>query len=242
MTKNKSPSTDKQYIGDFETMLVHDFETDKCKINKKNTKTFKSLAQAHAQGFKNCSDCIREKKVFHVPPHIKIQNFKASNSTGTISKICEYKNSKGVTYYLHAKDVTLKGGQTYRAYYFARDVKAGAIDKIPAGYKIFETVRTGLPVLKSRIKESYLRDIDKGKISDVKASNRSKEISKAKEITNSKGEKRYLNYKDVNLKGGRIQRIYYYSNGVRPGTLDGAPAGFKRVERERAGKSILKKP
>jgi hypothetical protein len=33
----------------------------------------------------------------------------------------------------------------------------------------------------------------------------------AYEFTNSKGVKYYLHFKDVNLKGGRVQRIYFES-------------------------------
>lgn len=59
-----------------------------------------------------------------------------------------FKNSKGQTYYLHSKDVTLRGGRQQTIYYFAREVKAGAIDSVPAGYEVIETKRTGMPVLK----------------------------------------------------------------------------------------------
>jgi len=59
-----------------------------------------------------------------------------------------YTNSKGVTYYLHYKDVTLRGGRNQRIYYFAREVRDGALDEVPAGYKVVETKRTGMPVLK----------------------------------------------------------------------------------------------
>jgi len=62
----------------------------------------------------------------------------------------EYKNSKGVTYYLHFKDVTLRGGKKQRIYYFARDVRDGALDEIPAGKEVMETKRTGMPVLKNK--------------------------------------------------------------------------------------------
>jgi hypothetical protein len=57
-------------------------------------------------------------------------------------------NSKGQTYYLHMKDVTLKGGRLQRIYFFARDVREGAVDAMPAGYIVVENPRTGLPVLK----------------------------------------------------------------------------------------------
>lgn len=59
-----------------------------------------------------------------------------------------YTNSKGVTYYLHYKDVTLRGGRKQRIYYFARDERDGSLDSVPAGYKVVETQRTGMPVLK----------------------------------------------------------------------------------------------
>jgi len=59
-----------------------------------------------------------------------------------------YKNSKGVTYYLHYKDVTLRGGRKQRIYFFARDVRDNSLDAVPAGYKVVETKRTGMPVLK----------------------------------------------------------------------------------------------
>jgi hypothetical protein len=60
----------------------------------------------------------------------------------------EYNNSKGVKYFLHFKDVNLKGGRIQRIYYFARDIRSGALDSVPAGYKVIETERTGMPILK----------------------------------------------------------------------------------------------
>lgn len=60
----------------------------------------------------------------------------------------EFTNSKGVKYYLHYKDVNLKGGRQQRIYFFARDVRPGSLDEVPAGYKAIETERTGMPILK----------------------------------------------------------------------------------------------
>ncbi|MBI2798490.1 hypothetical protein HYX70_04325 [Candidatus Saccharibacteria bacterium] len=57
-------------------------------------------------------------------------------------------NSKGQTYYLHQRDVTLKGGRQQRIYFFAREEKDGVIDELPAGYQVVENTRTGLPILK----------------------------------------------------------------------------------------------
>jgi hypothetical protein len=59
------------------------------------------------------------------------------------------KNSKGTTYYLHTRSVTLKGGRKQTIYYFGKEVKAGALDSVPAGYEVFES-KNGLPVLKKK--------------------------------------------------------------------------------------------
>ena len=60
-----------------------------------------------------------------------------------------YKNSKGQTYYLHGKEVTLQNGRTQQIYYFAREPKTGAaLDAVPAGREVIESPRTGLPFLK----------------------------------------------------------------------------------------------
>lgn len=58
-----------------------------------------------------------------------------------------HKNSKGVTYFLHSRKTTLKGGREQTIYFFAKTVKEGAIDAVPDGYMVAET-RNGLPVLK----------------------------------------------------------------------------------------------
>ena len=59
-----------------------------------------------------------------------------------------YTNSKGQTYYLHNKDVTLKNGRNQTIYFFAREVREGSLDAVPAGMEVMETQRTGMPVLK----------------------------------------------------------------------------------------------
>lgn len=59
-----------------------------------------------------------------------------------------YTNSKGQTYYLHTREVTLKNGRVQRIYFFARDIRDGALEEVPAGYMVVETQRTGMPVLK----------------------------------------------------------------------------------------------
>ncbi|MDD5605754.1 MAG: hypothetical protein PHR51_00220 [Patescibacteria group bacterium] len=59
-------------------------------------------------------------------------------------------NSKGNTYYLHGKEVTLKGGRKQMIYYFAKEIKPGALDALPADRKVIESARTGLPILKKK--------------------------------------------------------------------------------------------
>jgi hypothetical protein len=56
-------------------------------------------------------------------------------------------NSKGNTYYLHEKVVKRAGGKESKLFFFAREIKDGALDAVPAGYVVSE-MKTGLPVLK----------------------------------------------------------------------------------------------
>ncbi len=62
----------------------------------------------------------------------------------------EFTNKKGVKYYLHFKDVNLKGGRIQRIYFFARDVRDGSLDEVPEKFKVIETERTGMPILKKK--------------------------------------------------------------------------------------------
>jgi len=61
-----------------------------------------------------------------------------------------YTNSKGQTYYLHTRDVTLKNGRVQTIYFFARDNREGSLSAVPAAYQVVETKRTGMPVLKKK--------------------------------------------------------------------------------------------
>jgi hypothetical protein len=58
-----------------------------------------------------------------------------------------YINKRGVTYFLHAKTMTLKNGKAQKIFYFAKEKKAGVLDAVPQGYQVAETPN-GLPVLK----------------------------------------------------------------------------------------------
>ena len=67
-----------------------------------------------------------------------------------ITMAFEFKNSRGVSYFLHAKDVTLKGGRLQKIFFFARDVRPGALDGVPEGFQVVETTKTGMPILKKK--------------------------------------------------------------------------------------------
>ena len=54
----------------------------------------------------------------------------------------------GKTYYLHSRRQKLKGGQEVTLYFFAGEIKEGALDALPAGYEVSENTSTGLPLLK----------------------------------------------------------------------------------------------
>jgi hypothetical protein len=58
-----------------------------------------------------------------------------------------FTNSKGSTYILHSRSKVTSTGKTQTLYFFAKEEKEGALDAVPAGYKVAET-KTGLPVLK----------------------------------------------------------------------------------------------
>lgn len=61
----------------------------------------------------------------------------------------KHTNSKGVTYYLHAKPRQLKDGRISNLYFFAKEIKEGALNEVPAGYQVAET-SNGLLVLKKK--------------------------------------------------------------------------------------------
>ena len=54
----------------------------------------------------------------------------------------------GRTYYLHKKEVTLRGNRKQVIFYFAGAAQENAIDQLPPGYAIGENSKTGLPILK----------------------------------------------------------------------------------------------
>jgi len=62
----------------------------------------------------------------------------------------EFTNKKGTKYYLHFKDVNLKGGRQQRIYFFAKDIRDGSLDAVPDAYEVMETQRTGMPILRKK--------------------------------------------------------------------------------------------
>ena len=50
-----------------------------------------------------------------------------------------YKNSKGQTYFLNSKDVTLKStGRVQTIYFFSKDERSTALGEVPAGKKLLK--------------------------------------------------------------------------------------------------------
>ena len=60
----------------------------------------------------------------------------------------QHTNSKGVTYFLNSKEVTLRGGKLQTIYYFSKDKRAEAIDDIPEGMVVNENPRNGFLTVK----------------------------------------------------------------------------------------------
>ena len=61
----------------------------------------------------------------------------------------KHTNSKGIDYYLHSKNVTLRGGKQQTIYFFAKDVRPDdAVEALPAGYGVQENPRNGFLTLK----------------------------------------------------------------------------------------------
>lgn len=55
------------------------------------------------------------------------------------------------------------------------------------------------------------------------------------------GKTYYLHSKDVELAGGRKQKIYYFAGNVGKNALDQLPAGYEVMENKRTGLPMLRK-
>lgn len=60
----------------------------------------------------------------------------------------KHTNSKGVTYYLNSKEVTLRGGKKQTIYYFSKDQRPEAVNAVPAGMMVDENQRNGFLTVK----------------------------------------------------------------------------------------------
>ena len=58
-------------------------------------------------------------------------------------------NSKGVTYYLNAKDVTLRGGKVQKIYYFSKDERPEGTE-LPDNMEVNENPRNGFLTVKRK--------------------------------------------------------------------------------------------
>ena len=63
----------------------------------------------------------------------------------------------------------------------------------------------------------------------------------AYQYTNAKGQAYYLHSKDVKLRSGQVQRIYYFAKDVRPEAIDQIPEGFTVAENKKTGLPTLKR-
>jgi hypothetical protein len=62
----------------------------------------------------------------------------------------KHTNSKGVTYYLNAKEVTLRGGKAQTIYYFSKDERADTGVDLPDDRQVNENPRNGFLTLKRK--------------------------------------------------------------------------------------------
>ena len=60
-----------------------------------------------------------------------------------------HQNSKGKTYFLHSKDVELKGGRQQTIYYFAKDSRPEACD-LPDGKVVIENEKNWTSIFKRK--------------------------------------------------------------------------------------------
>lgn len=62
----------------------------------------------------------------------------------------------------------------------------------------------------------------------------------AYKYTNSKGQDYFLHAKDVTLKNGRVQRIYFFARQIQAGAIPEVPAGKAIIETEKTKLPVLK--
>ena len=68
---------------------------------------------------------------------------------GITTMAYQHTNSKGVTYYLNSKKVTLRGGKEQTIYYFSKDKRPEATD-LPSDREVNENPRNGFLTVKRK--------------------------------------------------------------------------------------------
>ncbi len=66
-------------------------------------------------------------------------------------------------------------------------------------------------------------------------------MADAYSYTNAKGQEYFLHSKDVTLKNGRVQTIYFFARDIREGVLSAVPAGYEVMETKRTNMPVLKR-
>jgi hypothetical protein len=64
----------------------------------------------------------------------------------------KHTNSKGVTYHLNSKAVTLRGGKVQTIYYFSKDERKDTATDLPSDRTVNENPRNGFLTLKRKDK------------------------------------------------------------------------------------------
>ena len=62
----------------------------------------------------------------------------------------QHVNSKGVTYFLNCKEVTLRGGLTRVIYYFSKTERPDTACELPGGMEVLENKNNGFLVLRKK--------------------------------------------------------------------------------------------
>lgn len=63
----------------------------------------------------------------------------------------QHTNSKGVTYHLNTKNVTLRSGKVVPIYYFSKDVREETATDLPAHMEVCENPRNGFLAVKRKV-------------------------------------------------------------------------------------------
>lgn len=62
-------------------------------------------------------------------------------------------NTKGITYYLNSKEVTLRGGKKQTIFYFSKDERPETAADLPDDFEVNENKRNGFLTVKRKNKK-----------------------------------------------------------------------------------------